>query len=112
MIGIISICNKNALLRSIGCLLLVEAGKLKRLLIHRDKHRHSISDICYLQKDAIQESLLQKLSTLSAFTTEGAAPLAKLKQQIAQSPWFFFQLMVDTFEYQKLGLWESYVRDI
>jgi hypothetical protein len=51
MISMITICNRSSLVRSIGCLLLAETGKLKRLLVLKEKHKHSVSDIYYFQKE-------------------------------------------------------------
>jgi hypothetical protein len=120
MIGLLAMCNKNALLRSIGCLLVTETGKLKRLLVHKDKHRPSLTDILYQKPSremtgqvSITDGIIQKLSLFFSLTSEGQnnlATLVMLRQQLSQS--MLFKLTIDNFEYSKVGLWESLVRDI
>jgi len=71
MIGVIATCNKNHLLRSIGSLLLAETGRLKRLLVRKDKHKHSISDLSYFHKDSLSDNINQRLSLLYGCTGDG-----------------------------------------
>ena len=93
MLSLIAICNKSSFVRSTGCLLMVESGKLRRLLVKAPttakadnsliKTRnlsHSLSDILYQHKETIQESLATKLCAYYSFTGEGFMNLAYFRQ--------------------------------
>ena len=47
MLSLIAISNKESFVRSLGTILSVETGKLKRLLVHKDKQRYILSDLLY-----------------------------------------------------------------
>ena len=110
MIALTAISNKDTFVRSIGTILTVETGKLKRLLVHKDKQRYILSDLLYYHRDKLQESLVQKLSIFYSFKGKGFKPMEYFSQLFNKVE--FFQFIVDDFEYQKIGLWESLVRDI
>ena len=67
MISLLAICNKDNFVRSLGTILSVETGKLKRLLVHKDKQRYILSDILYYHRGKLQESLVQKLAIFYSF---------------------------------------------
>ena len=67
MLSLLSISNKDSFVRSLGTILSVETGKLKRLLVHKDKQRYILSDLLYYYRAKLQDSLVQKLSIFYCF---------------------------------------------
>ena len=67
MLSLLAICNKDNFVRSLGTILSVETGKLKRLLVHKDKQRYILSDLLYYYRVKLQDSLVQKLSVFHCF---------------------------------------------
>ena len=62
MVSTLALCSKDIFARSLGCILMQETGKLKRLLVHKDKQRYILADVLYYKRDAMIESLTQRLS--------------------------------------------------
>lgn len=110
MVSIISLCNKDIFARSLGCILIQETGKLKRLLVHKDKQRFILSDVLYYNRDKMIDSLTKRLSIFHGLKEQGFKGQKQLKQIFEKLQ--FYQFIVDNFEYQRYGLWESLVRDI
>jgi len=71
MVSLIGLNNKDTFVRMLSVMLTVETGKLKRLLVHKDKSRNILSDILYYQKDKIKEQMVQKLSLFYCFKDYG-----------------------------------------
>ena len=67
MVSMIAVCNKDAFVRSLGCILITETGKLKRLLIHKDKQRYILSDVLYYHRQKFIENLVMKISVFYQF---------------------------------------------
>ena len=57
MIGLIGICNKEKLIRQLSLILMVESGKLKRLLIPKDHYRKGLYDILYYNEDSFFDNI-------------------------------------------------------
>ena len=110
MISLLSLCNKDTFARSLGCILIQETGKLKRLLVHKDKQRYILSDVLYYNRDQMIDNLTRRLNVFYGLKGQGFKTSKQLKQIFERLQ--FQQFMVDNFEYQKFGLWECLVRDI
>jgi hypothetical protein len=61
MVSMISICNKDSFVRSLGCILITETGKLKRLLIHKEKQRYILSDLLYFNRQKLIENIVKRI---------------------------------------------------
>lgn len=81
MIGLLAMCNKSQFLRGIGVLLINENGKLKRLLVRKEKYKQSVSDLEYFQRESIKDGILQKLSLFMPLTdSPSSSTLFTLRQ--------------------------------
>ena len=110
MVSILSLCNKDIFVRSLGCILIQETGKLKRLLVHKDKQRYNLSDVLYYNRDKMLDSVVKRLSVFYALKGQGFKSQQEVRQTLERLQ--FYQFVVDNFEYSRFGLWESLVRDI
>ena len=75
MVSLLAICNKDNFVRSLGTILSVETGKLKRLLVHKDKQRYILSDLLYYHREKLQDALVQKLAIFYGFKGQGFKPM-------------------------------------
>ncbi len=71
MVSLISLCNKDIFVRSLGCILIQETGKLKRLLVHKDKQRFILSDILYYNRDRLVDNLTKRLCIFHGLKEQG-----------------------------------------
>ena len=79
MVSIISLCNKDIFARSLGCILIQETGKLKRLLVHKDKQRFILSDVLYYKRDHMIDNLVKRLSIFHGLKEQGFKPQKQLR---------------------------------
>ena len=64
----------------------------------------------YYNRDKLIDNLTKRLCIFNGLKEHGFKPESELKQILERLQ--FQQFVVDNFEYQKYGLWESLVRDI
>lgn len=74
MVSILSLCNKGIFTRSLGCILIQETGKLKRLLIHKDKQRFILSDVLHYNRDKMIDNLTKRLTIFYGLKGQGFKP--------------------------------------
>ena len=79
MVSIISLCNKDIFARSLGYILIQETGKLKRLLVHKDKQRFILSDVLYYKRDHMIDNLVKRLSIFHGLKEQGFKPQKQLR---------------------------------
>ena len=79
MVSILALCNKEIFARSLGCILIQETGKLKRLLVHKDKQRFILSDVLYYNRDQMIENLTGRLSIFYGLKGQGFKPQKQLR---------------------------------
>lgn len=80
MVSILSLCNKDIFARSLGCILIQETGKLKRLLIHKDKQRFILSDVLHYNRGNMQENLIKRLTIFYGFKGQGFRSQKEIRQ--------------------------------
>ena len=80
MVSILALCNKEIFARSLGCILIQETGKLKRLLVHKDKQRYILSDVLYYNRDLMIDNLTKRLSIFHGLKGQGFKPQKQLRQ--------------------------------
>ena len=79
MVSILALCNKEIFARSLGCILIQETGKLKRLLVHKDKQRFILSDVLYYNRDQMIDNLTGRLSIFYGLKGQGFKPQKQLR---------------------------------
>ena len=62
MVSTLGLCSKDIFARSLSCILIQETGKLKRLLVHKDKQRYVLADLLYYNRDKMIDTLTKRVS--------------------------------------------------
>jgi len=109
---LLSMCNKETLVRQLAFVLLSESGKLKRLLMVPSEKSLSLSDMLINKGEELRASIIESLlvytplkqQSLEIYSKEGFESLLK------QAP--IEQLLVDNFDYKQAGLSDSIVKDL
>ena len=115
MLALLGINNKDKLVRQLSIILMAENGKLKRLLIpiNTSKREHLITtiyDIIYYNTEELQNQIINKMIILNSFKSGEFKSIEEMTKLISNiSP---YQLIVDSFDYKKQGVSESFVRDM
>jgi hypothetical protein len=89
---------------------MTEIGKLKRLLIHKDKYKRSLYDILYYESEAIKENTVKKILIFNSFKFQEFKSHDEIESIFNDLS--IIQFILDNFDYKKHGLSESLVRDI
>jgi len=123
-VGLIGICNKEKIVRSLSLVLIVESSKLKRLVAGQDK-RKSLYDILYYNELAIRDRVSERMVIMKMFKFRGAKadPSEKgcdtftkvydrsdMDQLVANLS--LFKVLEDGFDYKQAKINESFARDL
>ena len=68
-ISLLGICNRDRLVRQLSTVLIVEVGKMKRLLVRKDKYRRSLYDLLEYNRDKIREKMVDMMLIFNSFKT-------------------------------------------
>lgn len=89
---------------------MAESGKLKRLLVHKDKYTRSLYDIISYEKDSIKQNIVSKVLIFNSFKSQ---ELKSKKDTLSLfNDLSIFQIIIDNFDYKKAGYTEGLVRDV
>lgn len=71
MLSVLGLCSKDIFARSLSCILIQETGKLRRLLIRKEKQRHVLADLLYYNRDQMIDALVGRVSIFYGLKGQG-----------------------------------------
>lgn len=100
MICLLSMSNKDKLVRQFAFVLLSESGKLRRLLMAPSQSNPSISDLLVNRREEIQGSVVKTLLVYAQFKQQNPQIFTKEGFDSLLKSTSFEQIVVDDFEYK------------
>ena len=71
MLSVLGLCSKDMFARSLSCILIQETGKLRRLLIRKEKQRHVLADLLYYHRDKMIDTIIGRISIFYGLKGQG-----------------------------------------